>query len=81
MELLDSEQEYNGLQVLVMPSKLEVGGRNLEPSLSPSRNGALPQLQEQGPMEEAAVPVGNVTLLSVGTPGSSPGSLLPRRRE
>ncbi|KAM9202023.1 EP300-interacting inhibitor of differentiation 1 [Dugong dugon] len=56
-ELSELYEESNDLQMDVMPGEsdppqMEVGSGNREPSPSPSRPGAPPQLEEEGPMEE-----------------------------
>nr|BAE87524.1 unnamed protein product [Macaca fascicularis] len=56
-ELSELYEESSDLQMDVMPGEgdlpqMEVGSGSRELSLRPSRNGAPPQLEEEGPMEE-----------------------------
>uniref|UniRef100_A0A8D2D2A0 EP300-interacting inhibitor of differentiation 1 n=1 Tax=Sciurus vulgaris TaxID=55149 RepID=A0A8D2D2A0_SCIVU len=52
--------------------QMEVGSGNREPSLSPSRNGAPPQLEEEGPM---AAPKWKRGLAIQPNPGDQPGQI------
>lgn len=84
-ELSELYEECNDLQMDVMPGEgdlpqMEVGSGNREPSLSPSRNGAPPQLEEEGPMEaEEAQPMaaskGKRGLANRPNPGEQPGQI------
>uniref|UniRef100_A0A8D2AJ35 EP300-interacting inhibitor of differentiation 1 n=1 Tax=Sciurus vulgaris TaxID=55149 RepID=A0A8D2AJ35_SCIVU len=84
-ELSELYEESNDLQMDVMPGEgdlpqMEVGSGNREPSLSPSRNGAPPQLEEEGPMEaeEAqpmAAPKWKRGLAIRPNPGEQPGQI------
>ncbi|XP_037681920.1 EP300-interacting inhibitor of differentiation 1 [Choloepus didactylus] len=78
-------EESSDLQMDVMPGEsdlpqMEVGSGSREPSPSPSRNGAPPQLEEEGPMEEEeaqpmAEPVGKRGLANGPNPGEQPGQI------
>ncbi|XP_062946982.1 EP300-interacting inhibitor of differentiation 1 [Cynocephalus volans] len=84
-ELSELYEESSDLQMDVMPGEgdlpqMEVGSGNREPSLSPSRNGAPPQLEEEGPMEEeeaqpVAAPQGKRGLANGPNPGEQPGQV------
>uniref|UniRef100_A0A8C9QMR5 EP300 interacting inhibitor of differentiation 1 n=1 Tax=Spermophilus dauricus TaxID=99837 RepID=A0A8C9QMR5_SPEDA len=84
-ELSELYEECNDLQMDVMPGEgdlpqMEVGSGNREPSLSPSRNGALRQLEEEGPMEaeeaqSMAAPKGKRGLANRPNPGEQPGQI------
>ncbi|XP_076975970.1 EP300-interacting inhibitor of differentiation 1-like [Tamandua tetradactyla] len=77
-------EESSDLQMDVMPGEnelpqMEVGSRSREPSLSPSCDGAPPQLEEEGPMEEEAQPMaepeGKRGLANDPNAGDQPGQL------
>uniref|UniRef100_A0A8C0N018 EP300 interacting inhibitor of differentiation 1 n=1 Tax=Canis lupus familiaris TaxID=9615 RepID=A0A8C0N018_CANLF len=84
-ELSELYEESNDLQMDVMPGEgdlpqMEVGGGSREPSPNPSRHGAQPQLEEEGPMEEEAAqpmaePQGERGLAHRPSPGEQPGQL------
>ncbi|XP_037687504.1 EP300-interacting inhibitor of differentiation 1-like [Choloepus didactylus] len=83
--LCELYEESSDLQMDVMPGEsdlpqMEVGSGSREPSPSPSRNGAPPQLEEEGPMEEEeaqpmAEPVGKWGLGNGPNPGEQPGQI------
>jgi hypothetical protein len=83
-ELSELYEECSDLQMDVMPGEgdlpqMEVGVGNREPSLNPSRSGAAPQLEEEGPMEEEAAahpmaaPRAKRGLANGPSPGEQPG--------
>ncbi|XP_012618986.1 EP300-interacting inhibitor of differentiation 1 [Microcebus murinus] len=82
-ELSELYEESTDLQMDVMPGEgdlpqMEVGSGSRDPSLRPSRNGAPPQLEEEGPMEEEAAqpmaaPAGKRGLANAPNPGGQPG--------
>lgn len=88
-ELSELYEECNDLQMDVMPGEgdlpqMEVGGGSREPTPSPSRSGAAPQLEEEGPMEEeegaaaqpmAAPAAGKRGLAPGRSPGEQPGQV------
>ncbi|XP_006895359.1 PREDICTED: EP300-interacting inhibitor of differentiation 1 [Elephantulus edwardii] len=83
-ELSELYEESSDLQMDVMPGEsdlpqMEVGGGGREPSLSPSRGGAPPQLEEEGPMEEeeeALLPMAGAGGLAHGPGrGEQPGQI------
>ena len=84
-ELSELYEESNDLQMEVIPGEsdlphMEVGGGSRELSPNPSRAGAPPQLEEEGPMEEEAAqpmaePQGPRGLASRPSPGEQPGQI------
>ncbi|KAK2103687.1 EP300-interacting inhibitor of differentiation 1 [Saguinus oedipus] len=84
-ELSELYEESSDLQMDVMPGEsdlpqMEVGSGSRELSLRPSRNGALPQLEEEGPMEEEAAqpmaaPEGKRSLANGPNAGEQPGQV------
>uniref|UniRef100_A0A3Q2H7E6 EP300 interacting inhibitor of differentiation 1 n=1 Tax=Equus caballus TaxID=9796 RepID=A0A3Q2H7E6_HORSE len=69
-ELSELYEESNELQ-------MDVGGGSREPSPNPSRGGAAPQLEEEGPMEEeAAHPMAEPAAERALARRPSPGELL-----
>lgn len=84
-ELSELYEESNDLQMDVIPGEsdlphMEVGGGSRELSPNPSRAGAPPQLEEEGPMEEEAAqpmaePQGPRGLASRPSPGEQPGQI------
>ncbi|DAA25200.1 EP300-interacting inhibitor of differentiation 1 [Bos indicus] len=84
-ELSELYEESTDLQMDVIPGEsdlphMEVGGGSRELSPNPSRAGAPPQLEEEGPMEEEAAqpmaePQGPRGLASRPSPGEQPGQI------
>ncbi|XP_017400488.1 EP300-interacting inhibitor of differentiation 1 [Cebus imitator] len=84
-ELSELYEESSDLQMDVMPGEgdlpqMEVGSGSRELSLRPFRNGAPPQLEEEGPMEEEAAqpmaaPEGKRSLANGPNAGEQPGQV------
>ncbi|XP_003791548.1 EP300-interacting inhibitor of differentiation 1-like [Otolemur garnettii] len=84
-ELCELYEECNDLQMDVMLGEgdlllMEVGSGSRDPSLRPSRSGAQPQLEVEGPMEEEAAqpmaaPAGKRGLPNGPSPGEQSGQL------
>ncbi|KAL4836623.1 hypothetical protein H8958_002333 [Nasalis larvatus] len=84
-ELSELYEESSDLQMDVMPGEgdlpqMEVGSGSRELSLRPSRNGAPPLLEEEGPMEEEeaqpmAAPEGKRSLANGHNAGEQPGQV------
>lgn len=82
-ELSQLYEESSDLQMDVIPGEgdlpqMEVGSGGREPSLGLSRNGAPPQLEEEGPMEEEeaqpmAAPASKRRLAKGPNPGAQAG--------